>query len=159
MIKHNFILIFFLNIRFINVNFTPLWKVNLIFNIKSVLDGELAVPCNLKPALRRIEIRWKGFAENERPQSDSPTANRESLRLFLSISASLGFENLCSIDVSAAFLQAEKLERDVYVKLPKFMNPDDSWAYKLEKPLYGLSDAGRKFWLKLKKILKERYKV
>ena len=97
----------------------------------------------------------QGFAENQRPQADSPTANRESLRLFLSVSASLGFQNLCSIDVSAAFLQAEKLDREVYVKLPKFMNPDESYAYKLEKPLYGLTDAGRKFWLRLKKILKD----
>ena len=96
-----------------------------------------------------------GFAENERPQSDSPTANWESLRLFLAISASLGLENLCSIDVSADFLQAEKLHRDVYVKLPKFVNPDESVVYKLEKLLYGLSDAGRQYWLKLKKILKE----
>ena len=32
---------------------------------KSVLDGELAVPCILKPALCRIEYRWKGFAEFE----------------------------------------------------------------------------------------------
>jgi len=29
-----------------------------------VLDGELAVPCDLKPALCRIESRWKGFAAN-----------------------------------------------------------------------------------------------
>ena len=97
----------------------------------------------------------QGFAEDQKPQADSPTANRESLRLFLSVSASLGFQNLCSIDVSAAFLQAEKLDREVYVKLPKFMNPDESYAYKLEKPLYGLTDAGRKFWLRLKKILKD----
>ena len=32
---------------------------------KSVLDGELAVPCILKPALCRIEYRQEGFAEFE----------------------------------------------------------------------------------------------
>ena len=29
----------------------------------SVLDGELAVPCNLKSAIRRIKFRRKGFAD------------------------------------------------------------------------------------------------
>ena len=97
----------------------------------------------------------QGFKEVERAQSDSPTANRESLRMFLSISASLGFENLTGIDVSAAFLQAEPLTREVYVRLPKFIEPDESYVYRLVKPLYGLSDAGRQFYLKLKKILTE----
>ena len=63
--------------------------------------------------------------------------------MFLSISASLGFENLTGVDVSAAFLQAEPLSREVYVKLPKFIEPDESYVYRLRKPLYGLSDAGR----------------
>ena len=45
-----------------------------------------------------------------------------------------------SIDISAAFLQAEKLEGEIW---------------RLRKPLYGLNDAGRRFWLKVKKILEE----
>ena len=99
----------------------------------------------------------QGYKELDKAQSDSPTANRESLRLFLSISAMLGFENLSSIDVSAAFLQADDLEREIYVKLPKSIEPDENIVYRLIKPLYGLTDAGRQFWLKVKQILKENY--
>jgi hypothetical protein len=73
----------------------------------------------------------------------------------LSIGASLGFSNLTSLDVSAAFLQAEPLTRSVYAKFPKFIECDENYVYKLHNPLYGLSDAGRQFYLKLKKILKE----
>ena len=43
----------------------------------------------------------------------------------------------------------------MYVRLPKFIEPDESYVYRLVKPLYGLSDAGRQFYLKLKKILSE----
>ena len=61
----------------------------------------------------------QGYKELDKAQSDSPNANRESLRLFLSLSAVLGFRSLTSMDVSAAFLQANDIRRDVYVKLPK----------------------------------------
>ena len=30
----------------------------------------------------------------------------------------------------------------------------DRWLWKLQKPLYGLDDASRQFWLKLKDTLK-----
>ena len=33
------------------------------YNKYSVLDGELAVPCSLKSAICRIEVRRKGFAD------------------------------------------------------------------------------------------------
>ena len=68
----------------------------------------------------RIKARLvaKGFQEVEKPKSDSPTASRESFKTFIAISANEEFE-LESVDVTAAFLQAEKLERDVFVDPPK----------------------------------------
>ena len=60
----------------------------------------------------------QGFKEIEKAQSDSTTANRESLRLFLSLSTILGFENLASLYVSAAFLQSDELTRKMYVRQP-----------------------------------------
>ena len=57
-----------------------------------------------------------------------------------------------SIDIRAAFLQAKILDREVYMKPPEDQKVD-SYVWKLEKPLYGLDDVSRKFWLKLKETL------
>ena len=48
--------------------------------------------------------------------------------------------------------KSEYLQRDVYVKLPKMIENDETMVYKLKKPLYGLTDAGRQFYKKLTKI-------
>ncbi len=61
---------------------------------------------------------------------------------------------LRKIDIRAAFLQAKQLDRDVFLKPPKdIMNEKIIW--KLKKPLYGLNDASRKFWWRVKSIFKE----
>lgn len=60
--------------------------------------------------------------------------------------------DLSSIDISAVFLRSENLVREVYIQLPKNIQEDRSYVYKLSKPIYGLTDAGRKFWLRVKKI-------
>ena len=53
---------------------------------------------------------------------------------------------------SSPFLQEKILDREV-----SMMPPDDQrvdgYMWKLKKPLYGLDDASRKFWLKLKNTL------
>ena len=61
-------------------------------------------------------------------------------------------KKLRKIDISAAFLQADELQRDVYVRLPKDVCTDGK-IWKLLKPLYGLNDASRRFWLKVKSII------
>ena len=57
---------------------------------------------------KKIKARMvaQGFGESEKSQSDSPTAHRESMRLFLAICAMLGFVNLSSIDITGAYLQS-----------------------------------------------------
>ena len=60
----------------------------------------------------------RGFQEKEKIQSDSPTAQRDSFRLFLAIAANMRIEALRSVDITAAFLQSDELNRIMYVKLP-----------------------------------------
>merc|ERR1712089_84979 len=85
----------------------------------------------------------QGFKEIDQPQSDSPTAAKESFKLLLALSANFGFK-IVSMDIRAAFLQAKTLEREVFVRPPRDIEkPGIIW--KLLKPLYGLDDASRKF--------------
>jgi hypothetical protein len=92
----------------------------------------------------------KGFHEEVKPQSDSPTAMRESIKIFLSIAANEAFE-LESVDIHAAFLQSKVLDRDMFVQPPKHLKKENM-VWKLRKPLYGLDEASRKFWLRVKEI-------
>ena len=96
----------------------------------------------------------KGFQEKEKIQSDSPTAQKESLKLFLAVAALQNIDKVRSLDIAAAFLQADVLKRDIFVEPPKDIK-EEGVVWKLRKPLYGLNDAGRRFWLRVKKLLKE----
>merc|ERR1712002_1035871 len=93
----------------------------------------------------------KGFQEIDQPQSDSPTAAKESFKLLMALSANFNFK-IVSIDIRAAFLQAKTLDREVYVKPPKDQEKEGI-IWKLLKPLYGLDDASRKFYLKVRETL------
>ena len=61
---------------------------------------------------------------------------------------------IASMDTRAEFLQAKRLDREVYMKPPEdIRKPGKIW--KLLKPLDGLDDASWKFWLKVKETLTE----
>ena len=87
------------------------------------------------------------------PQSDSPTALRESTKLFYSIAANEGFD-LKVTDIKAAFLQSNVLDRDVFIELPTDIKKEGV-IWRLQKPLYGLQDMSRKFWLRVREIFKD----
>ena len=60
----------------------------------------------------------KGFQEKEWPQSDSPKMLRESMKMFFTVAANEDFE-LRKIYIRAEFLQANQLDREVFLKPPK----------------------------------------
>ena len=108
----------------------------------------------------KARIVAKGFQEAEKPQSDSPTVSRESLKMFVAIAANENFK-ICSMDITGAFLQADKLDRDVFLKPPLDIRKErPGILWKLVKPLYGLDDSSRKFYLRVKKMfLKKEMKI
>ena len=90
----------------------------------------------------------KGCHERGSPRSDSPTASKDSLKLFLSITANEGFK-MKSLDVTSAFLQRYPL---VFIKPPKEKSkPGKVW--KLLKSCYGLNDASRRWYMAVKETL------
>ena len=101
----------------------------------------------------RIKARFvtKGFQENFTDPSDSPTASRESVKIFLAIAANERWL-VESSDVSSAFLQSDVIDREVFVEPPpQRYKPGIIW--KLKKPCYGLNDASRKWFMSFKNTL------
>ena len=94
----------------------------------------------------RLVVR--GFQENEKPQADAPTASRESLRIFLSITANEKFD-LKTIDVRSAFLQSNPIDRTILIKPPKDVKKEGK-VWRLKKACYGLVDASRQFYMSVK---------
>merc|ERR1712041_24961 len=78
---------------------------------------------------------------------------RESMKMFFTVAANEEFE-LRKIYIRAVFLQAKQLEREVFLKPPKDIKKEKI-IWKLKKPLHGLNDASRRFWLRVKSIFKE----
>ena len=96
----------------------------------------------------------RGFQEKEKPQSDSPTILRESFKMFVALSANEDFE-IASVDIRAAFLQSKTLQRNVFVKPPNDIE-EQGVLLILKKSLYGLNDASRRFWLRVKGMFSDQ---
>ena len=90
----------------------------------------------------RLVVR--GFEEQDYPQSDSPTASNNSLKLFFAL-ASNECMNIRSMDVTSAFLQGEPLARKVFMEPPAEVKRQ-GFVWKLNKSVYGLYDASRKWF-------------
>ena len=89
----------------------------------------------------------KGFQENDDFRRDSPTCSKASIRFCLTMIATMKW-TLQSIDISGAFLQSDQIDREVYVKPPKEAQTSKIWH--LRKPIYGLKDASRSWYKKIR---------
>ena len=93
----------------------------------------------------------KGCEEEvDQIKTDSPTCQKDSLRIILCVLASRGW-TLKTIDIKCAFLQGFPLERNLYMVPPRDIVKGKVWL--LKKCPYGLADAGRKWYLKLQSVL------
>jgi hypothetical protein len=88
----------------------------------------------------------RGNEEEQTVRTDSPTVGKSTLRLQFAIAAQYGWK-VESSDVTAAFLQGENLTRDIFVVPPPEVQ-EEGKLWKLVKPVYGLDDACRNFYLK-----------
>ena len=86
----------------------------------------------------------RGFEEDSSNlDKHSPTCSKESLKLTLAIGSANGW--MChSLDVKAAYLQGNPLERPVFLKPPP--EYDCGYLWKLKKTVYGLCDAARSWY-------------
>ena len=93
----------------------------------------------------------KGFEETLcESRRDSPTCLKENLRLVMAVAACFSW-TVFSLDVKSAFLQGKQIDRSVCLKPPA--EADTTSVWELNKPLYGLCDASRKWYLRVKEVL------
>ena len=85
-----------------------------------------------------------GNQDNAEVDVDSPTVQKSSLRLQMTIAAQYGWR-LKTCDVTSAFLQSDNLDRNIYVVPPKEANEGEN-VWKLIKPMYGLPESSRKWY-------------
>ena len=101
----------------------------------------------------RVKARLvaKGYQENtEMLRKDSPTCTKANLRTLLTLSVNNNWK-VKSIDIKSAFLQGCLIQRELFVKPPAGISDGKLW--RLKKCLYGLNDAAREWYLKVKETV------
>ena len=116
-------------------------------------EGQQVVSCKwlIKTKEDKVKARLvaRGFEEDFQDRKDSPTCTRESLRMIFAVAASMKW-TINTMDISSAFLQGNKMDREVFVKPPKESNSKGK-LWKLKRCLYGLVDAPREWYQRVVK--------
>ena len=99
----------------------------------------------------KARLVCRGFEETVEVQADSPTGSKETLHMLLCIAATKGWK-IKSGDVKNAYLQGEKLDREVFME-PPIEKRKDNTIWKLQKSVYGMNDAGRRWFFKVEETL------
>ena len=90
----------------------------------------------------------RGFEEDTVSlRKDSPTCSRESVRILISVATAKKW-TCNAVDVQAAYLQGNAINRDVFIKPP--VEYDNGTVWKLKKTVYGLCDAARAWYLRVR---------
>ena len=92
----------------------------------------------------------RGFEEIKYFPTDSPCCSRVGVRSVFLLIASNKWK-FQAIDVKTAFIQGKQIERTVYFWPPKEANTNKIW--KSQKCVYGLADASRYWYLRIKEEL------
>ena len=100
----------------------------------------------------RARLVARGFEEEDDIDKTSPTMHKATLRVILSIGTIKDWI-LQTTDIKSAFLQGTKLGRVVHIKPPKEAELPNGKLWRLNKCLYGLKDASRQWYLKVREIL------
>ena len=113
--------------------------------------------CTLKTTENGIKHKARlvarGFEEDTSDiAKNSPTCAKESLRLILAVMAQNRFQ-INSMDIKTAFLQGERIQRQVYIRPPKEAQCDKTKLWQLEKCIYGLSDASLHWYKRVKDVM------
>lgn len=138
------------------------WKHNEVY--KDVEDqGQKCIStrwmCTLKQTKDGIKPKARlvarGFEEidNKEVPKGSPTCGKQPLRLILAIMAHNRWRPR-SMDIKTAFLQGQKIQRDIFIRPPKEADCSNK-LWHLQKCVYGLSNASLCWYKKVKSVMIE----
>ena len=126
------------------------------FTGQKTISTKWIITEKIKEGKKKVKARIvaKGFEENNHGlRTDSPTCSRESMRLVM-LTTVLMCWSLQSIDFTSAFLQGDEIGREIYLRMPKDVcSRNEVW--RLKRCIYGLNDAPRAWYDKVKRVLRE----
>ena len=94
----------------------------------------------------------RGFEEDtSNLNKEAPTCGTDIVRLTTTMASSMGW-HCHTVDVKAAYLQGDKINREVFLTPPVEFNRGQLW--KLKKTIYGLCDPARGWYKRVKSELK-----
>ena len=141
------------------------WEENCVFSEvhnegQEAISVRWIVTEKMKNGIPHVKARLvaRGFEEESSElRKDSPTCSKASLRILMAVASSKNWQ--CrSLDVKSAYLQGDKISRDIYLIPPPEFNNGTLW--KLHRTVYGLVDAARAWYLKVKQeLVKIGFKV
>ena len=128
------------------------WRRNRVyeevpFNHQEYISTKWVITEKAVEGEKKLKARLiaRGFEEQAKIQTDSPTCSKECQRLVLTIMASREWQ--CnSIDIKAAFLQGKPTDRVVYVKTSMEVLTEGT-IWKLKTCVYGLNDASYTWYM------------
>ena len=101
----------------------------------------------------RLCVRGDQERDDYTIKKDSPTVDRATVKTLFAIAATNNWK-VKTVDVTAAFLQGKRLEREVYVRPPaEYRQEDEVWQ--LLKGLYGLKEASMLWFKEVTAFFKE----
>jgi hypothetical protein len=152
------------------------WHNAIQSEIKSMIDRNVFVLEPLPADRKALNYKWvfvwksehgkitkakarivaKGFLQKKNVDYNevfAPIGSQDGLRLLFSMAAHRGY-HLDSIDIKTAFLYGE-LEEELYLRQPEgSVNKDHpDYVWKLKRAIYGLKQASRVWYAKLKSTL------
>ena len=100
----------------------------------------------------KVRLVPRGFEEEhfDKIRKDSPTFCKVNFHVLLFLIVANKWK-IHSLDIKSAFLQGNKIDREVYLKPP--VEAGSSKLWKLNISVYGLCDALRSWYLSLKSVL------
>lgn len=129
---------------------------SVIYANQPTISSRWIITEKFREGVKKVKARLvaRGFEEDSSKLiKDSPTCSRESLKLVF-LTASLKRWNVQSIDITAAFLQGDEIEREIYLRPPRDVCSKDV-VWKLKRCIYGLNDAPRSWYNKVCDVLLE----
>ena len=96
----------------------------------------------------------RGFQEIEPPVSDSPTAQKSVTRICITLCNMFNW-TIEGLDIRAAFLQSNEIDRIILMKPPREFKKNSNTVWRIKKPIYGLNDGARKWYITMKGKLTE----